>query len=32
MAGREFLLNPKHWCDRVDETLAKAALERTPQS
>ena len=26
MPESEFLLNPKHWRDRVDETLAKAEL------
>lgn len=30
MADRKFLLDPKHWRDRVDETLAKAELAKTP--
>jgi hypothetical protein len=31
MTGGEFLLNPKHWRDHFDETLAKAELARKPE-
>lgn len=30
MGDRKFLLDPKHWRDRVDETLVKAELAKTP--